>query len=175
MVNVALANLDSYLAMGKNVYLYLNPSTGKLTWIPWDFDLSFGGHFLWGTPQQRINLSIDRSSDERLLTRLLTIRELKDRYHVLLREFMDKHFQVATIERQIDELASVIEPAVMEEKQRERTGSFKRSQGSGGTGRQGGWAIDVGLKQFVEGRVASVNEQLAGKSKGERPRFGVGR
>jgi spore coat protein CotH len=34
VVNVALANLDSYLAMGKNYYLYLNPKTGKLVWIP---------------------------------------------------------------------------------------------------------------------------------------------
>lgn len=33
-VNVALANHDSYIGMAKNYYLYLNPATGKLTWIP---------------------------------------------------------------------------------------------------------------------------------------------
>jgi hypothetical protein len=44
-----------------------------------------------------------------------------------------------------------------------------RNRGLAGNGRQ----VDVGLKQFVEGRVASLNDQLAGKSKGVRPQFGA--
>ena len=175
VLNVALANHDSYFAMAKNYYLYLNPATTKLVWIPWDFDLSFGGHFLFGTPDQRINLSIDRPSDDRLFVRLLSIPEFKERYHALMREFLDKHFQPVAIEQQIDKLAAIIEPAVIEDK-RERRLRFKRSldgreRGLPGNGRQ----VDVGLKQFVEGRVTSIKEQLAGKSEGERPRFGPGR
>jgi spore coat protein H len=175
VINVALANLDSYFAMAKNYYLYLNPSTGKLAWIPWDFDLSFGGHFLFGSPEQRINLSIDRASEDRLFTRLLTIRQVKQRYHALMREFLDKHFQPAAIAQQIDQLAALIEPAVMEDS-RERRLRFKRSLDGRERGLPGnGWQVDVGLKQFVEGRVASLNDQLAGRSQGERPGFGMGR
>jgi spore coat protein H len=173
VLNVALANHDSYFAMGKNYYLYLNPATRKLTWIPWDFDLSFGGHFLWGTPAQRINLSIDKPSDDRLIVRVLAIPELKDRYHALMREFLDKHFQTAAIEQQIDTLAALIEPGVVTDRP-DRRARFKPSLDSRGHAlTRNGWQVDVGLKQFVEGRVASVNEQLAGKSKGERPRFGM--
>jgi len=172
VVNVALANHDSYFAMAKNYYLYLKPATSKLLWIPWDFDLSFGGHFLFGTPEQRINLSIDKPSDDRLFTRLLSIPELKGRYHTLMREFLDKHFQPAAIEQQIDELAALIESAVTEDK-RDRRLRFKRSldgreRGLPGNGRQ----VDVGLMQFVERRVTSIKEQLAGRSEGERPGFG---
>ena len=167
VLNVALANHDSYFAMAKNYYLHLNPATNKLVFIPWDFDLSFGGHFLFGRPEQRINLSIDRPSDDRLFARVLSIPELKDRYHALMREFLDRHFKPAAIERQIDELAAVIEPAVMEER-RDRRLRFKRSLDARGRGLPGnGRQVDVGLKEFVEGRVRSIEAQLAGRSKGE--------
>lgn len=171
VVNVALANCDSYFSMGKNFYLWLNPATGKLTFIPWDFDLSFGGHFLFGTPEQRMNLTIDKPTDDRLFTRLLALPEVKERYHSLMREFVDKHFQVAAIEQQIDTLAGLIESAVLADNSA-RSGRFKRSLDARGRGLPGnGWQVDVGLKQFVEGRVSSLNEQLAGRSKGVRPQF----
>lgn len=173
VVNVALANCDSYFQMGKNFYLWLNPATGELTFIPWDFDLSFGGHFLFGTPQQRTNMTIDRPTDDRLFTRLLAIPEMKDRYHALMLEFVAKHFQVVAIEQQIDLLAALVEPAALADNSSHST-RFKRSLDAGGRGLPGnGWQVDVGLKQFVEGRVASLNDQLAGKSNGERPRLGA--
>jgi hypothetical protein len=106
-------------------------------------------------------------------TRLVAIREIKVRYHALMRQFLDKHFQAAAIAQQIDQLAALIEPAVMEDS-RERRERFKRNLDARGRGLPGnGWQVDVGLKQFIEGRVSSLNEQLAGRSKGERPRFGM--
>jgi hypothetical protein len=116
-------------------------------------------------------MTIDRPTDDRLFTRLLAIPEVKERYHALICEFLKNHFQPAAIEQQIDGLATHIEPTVMEDA-RERRLRFSRSLdgregGLPGNGRQ----VDVGLKQFVEGRIASLNEQLAGRSKGERPRF----
>ncbi len=174
VVNVALANLDSYLGMGKNFYLYLNPKTGKLTWIPWDFDLSFGGFFLCGTPEERIHLSIDSPTQDRLLKRLLAIPEVNERYRLLLREFVEKHLQVPALEQQIDELSARIEPSVNEETEIGRRRSFKGSldeRNGGGFARRGGWGIDIGLKQFIEGRVASIEAQLAGQEKGAHPVF----
>lgn len=92
-----------------------------------------------------------------------------------MREFLEKHFQPVAVEQQIDALAVLIEPILLEES-RERRLRFQRSldgrkDGLPGHGRQ----VDVGLKQFVEGRVVSLNDQLAGRSKGERPRFGMDR
>jgi spore coat protein H len=172
-VNVALANHDSYIGMAKNYYLYLNPTTGKLTWIPWDFDLSFGGHFLFGTPQQRIDLSIDRfcTTGDRLIERVLAIPAMKERYHALLREFLARHFEVAALEKQIDSLAALIQPCVMEDSP-ERRRRFESSLDTRGQGLPAnGWQVDIGLKDFIRGRAQSLNDQLAGKSKGERPLF----
>ena len=41
-VNAFIVNMDSFLTMGHNYYLYLRPD-GKFIFIPWDLDLSFGG------------------------------------------------------------------------------------------------------------------------------------
>ena len=184
-VTVVLANLDSYLAMGKNYYIYLDPGSGKLHWIPWDHDLSFGGFFLCGSPEERMNLSIDNpvTVNDELLKRMLAIPEIKEQYHGLLREFLAKHFQAQPVFRQIDQLAEIIQPAVVEEKRRSLA-SFKRSI-DGRTSQSGGAAgahesrspwegglLEPGLKLFVERRNQSIEAQLAGRSRGARPGFG---
>ena len=37
-INTVIENWDTYGAMSHNFYLYNNPETGLLTWIPWDFN-----------------------------------------------------------------------------------------------------------------------------------------
>ena len=181
-VTVVLANLDSYLAMAKNYYMYLDPATGKLHWIPWDHDLSFGGFFLCGTPADRINLSIDNPSsvNDTLLRQLLAIPEMKQKYHQLLRDFLTKHFEPQSILRRIDQLAEILQPAVLEEK-RKSLADFKRSidgrdtlQNAASSARSPweGGILTPGLKLFVERRNQSIQSQLEGKTRGARPRFG---
>jgi spore coat protein CotH len=40
-VDVLLRNWDSYYDHGRNYYIYDNPETKKMTWIPWDYNLAF--------------------------------------------------------------------------------------------------------------------------------------
>lgn len=40
-IDILLNNWDSYYDHGRNFYIYDNPETGKMTWIPWDYNLSF--------------------------------------------------------------------------------------------------------------------------------------
>jgi spore coat protein H len=178
VVNVVLANLDSYLGMGKNYFMYLHPSTAKLHWIPWDHDLSFGGFFLCGSTEERINLSIDDPSsvNDALLKRLFAIPEIKERYHQLLREFLARHFQFATISREIDQLAQMIKPAVLEKKAQTRAefepGIDGRRAGAGARPPRALFdEVQPGLKTFVERRIQSIQAQLDGKSQGSRPTF----
>ena len=44
-VDVATSNWDSYLEHGRNFYIYEDSVSQKFTWIPWDYNLSMGGHF----------------------------------------------------------------------------------------------------------------------------------
>lgn len=43
--DVLLNNWDSYLDNKRNWYLYHEPASGKMQWIPWDYNLSLGGTF----------------------------------------------------------------------------------------------------------------------------------
>ncbi|MDD1730391.1 MAG: CotH kinase family protein [Methanospirillum sp.] len=38
--NTVIQNWDTYGSMAHNFYLYTNPSTGQITWIPWDNNLA---------------------------------------------------------------------------------------------------------------------------------------
>lgn len=42
-VNTVIQNWDTYGAMSHNYYLYNDPTSGLLTWIPWDHNLSLTG------------------------------------------------------------------------------------------------------------------------------------
>ena len=41
--DIMLNNWDSYIQNERNWYLYHEPSSGKMHWIPWDYNLSLGG------------------------------------------------------------------------------------------------------------------------------------
>jgi spore coat protein H len=42
-VNTVIQNWDTYGAMSHNYYLYNDPTTGQLTWIPWDMNEALSG------------------------------------------------------------------------------------------------------------------------------------
>ncbi len=46
-VDVATNNWDSYLEHGRNYYMYQDVSTGRFNWIPWDYNFSMGGSFVF--------------------------------------------------------------------------------------------------------------------------------
>lgn len=62
--NTTMQNWDTYGRMTHNYYLYNNPSTGKLTWIPWDNNETFSdGPGGGGGPQGSMSpLEFDFSS-----------------------------------------------------------------------------------------------------------------
>jgi len=46
-VDVATNNWDSYLQHGRNYYMYEDTTTGIINWIPWDYNFSLGGGFVF--------------------------------------------------------------------------------------------------------------------------------
>lgn len=114
-----LSTMDSLLATGQNFYVYLHPQTRKFQFIPWDLDHSFGQFYPIGTQQGRENLSIHRpwAGENRFLERVFAVKKFKRMYETHLREFSKTICRPERIERQVDELAAVLRPAVGEESQ----------------------------------------------------------
>src|SRR5262245_23208219 len=86
--NALTTNLESFLALGHNYSLYLNPKTNKFVFIPGDLEFSFANFLLMGTADQLMDLSLTHPypGESKLPDRLLAIKEVNDKYLKLLRE-----------------------------------------------------------------------------------------
>ena len=181
-VMVWLSDLDGILGPGQNLYLYLHPKSQKLVFIPWDQDHSFGQFGMVGSQEQREQLSIHQPWREAnpFLERVFKVEAFKKMYLTRLSEFSQTIFKPERLAMQVDELASVLRPAVREESEDKLArfdqvvaGNSPPNGGGPGFGRGFGQPTKP-IKPFAKIRSQSVSDQLAGKSEGEKIVFGFG-
>lgn len=174
--NALLANLDSYLGYGHNFFLYLEPSSKKFVFLPWDLDLSLATWPAAGMPEQQVNLSIHHphAGKNKLIDRLFAIPEHKKKYLAILQGLTETAF---TKTKLLDSLEQ-IETALKEPLRQEARAVAARKEGGGGFGKKGFGGFGGGgqfgqtmpPRRFIERRTASVAAQLAGEAKGYEPR-----
>jgi putative membrane-bound dehydrogenase-like protein len=167
--NTLTSNLESALALGHNYHLYLNPTSNKFVFIPGDLEFAFGNFLLMGNANEVMDLSLTHPypGDNKLVDRLLAIKEVNERYQSLLRDLSAKQFTRERLLKEID----AIESATKEVLAREKRAADARKKGPAGFGPPGGVAPQPpDLRTFAERRTASIADQLAGKSKGFVPR-----
>jgi len=165
-VMVFLSDMDGMFGPGQNFYLYLDPKTQKFSFVPWDQDHSFGQFPYIGTQRQRENLSIQEPwvGHRRFLERVFHVERFRNLYLARMKEFSNTIFAPQRFADQVDEIAAAIRPAVKEESA-EKLARLQRAVA--GTRRS-----VVPIKPFVKPRAQSVNDQLAGRSRGERAEDG---
>ncbi len=110
--HTVVVNLDSYISnMGHNYYLY--EKDGKISILPWDYNLAFGG-FQSQNGSDIVNFPIDTPvsgvslEDRPLLGRLLEVSEYKERYHAYLKEIMEGYFNNGQFVEKIERLDNMI-------------------------------------------------------------------
>jgi putative membrane-bound dehydrogenase-like protein len=168
-----VSNLESFHALGHNYYLYLHPETNKFLFIPGDLELSFANFGFMGTAEQQMDLSLNHPypNDNKLVDRLLAIKDVQAKYQKLVKELTTTVF---TKDRLLKEIEAV-EKTTKEPLAREAKAVAARKDPPPGFGPPGGKAAAVPeLRTFVEKRLVSVTAQLDGKSKGYLPTFGFG-
>ena len=107
-VNEIIQNWDTYGRMLHNFYLYNNPDTSKLTWIPWDNNeaLEFG----------KIDgaLKLDFSNIDAggwpLIEKLYADETYKAKYDAYLFEVITGAFETTAIQLSYDTYATLVEP-----------------------------------------------------------------
>ncbi len=117
--HTVVVNLDSYSSsMAQNYYIY--ERDGKITILPWDYNLAFGG-FQGGNASDTINFPIDTPvsgvsmEDRPLINKLLEVTEYKEKYHEYLREIVDGYFNSGLFEETIDYLNAKISDYVKDD------------------------------------------------------------
>ena len=151
--NVFLVNLDSYLSSNCHNYI-LTEDNGKLSMLPWDYNLSFGSYQMKNA-NDAVNYAIDTalnnvSAEERpLISKLLEKDEYRQKYHEYLKEIVEKYIRSGVFEEKVNEITELIDEYVKND-----TTSF-----------DGYEAFKEGvetLRLFVKLRAESVSGQLDG-------------
>ncbi|WP_397569863.1 PVC-type heme-binding CxxCH protein [Schlesneria sp. T3-172] len=167
--NALTSNLESFLALGHNYSLYLDPASNRFHFIPGDLEFSFANLLLFGTPDQLMDVSLQKPypGENKLPDRLFQIPEVTERYRQLLAD------QVATIfthDRLMKEIAEIEQAtAGVIEKEQAATASRPAPVAPFGPPPGAGGPQPPDLKTFVDKRLASISEQLSGKRVGYVP------
>ena len=169
---VLLASYDGLLTTGQNYYMYIDPHSGKIGFIPWDLDLAWG-NFWVGTKSELQHASIMRpwSGQNRFLERLLAVEEFKKIYRARMADMLDRFFIADRIQKRVEEIAAVIREPIAAES-RFRLDKFEQEIGvrpvthSPNETQFGVNQAAYPYKQFVETRSRNVRMQLEGKTKG---------
>ena len=154
-----VVNGDSYTGTLIHNY-YLREQDGKLSMIPWDYNLSFGGMYM-GFAQvgndatSYVNAPIDtpvtggEMEGRPMISWIFSSEEYRDAYHRVFDEFLSGYFESGRFARELQRLVALISPYV----QKDPTAfcTFEEFQ----TGVQT-------LKTFCNLRAESVRGQLGG-------------
>ncbi len=107
-----VVNLDSYSSsMAQNYYIY--EKDGKITILPWDYNLSWGG-FQNSDASSVINFPMDtpisgvEMADRPLLEKLFANSEYLEKYHQYMQELIDNYFADGKFKAKVQELNTLI-------------------------------------------------------------------
>ncbi|NQS98744.1 MAG: CotH kinase family protein [candidate division Zixibacteria bacterium] len=161
-INTLLVNLDSYIGMGHNYYIYHYEDENRFVHIPWDLNESFGRFSLGLSPSQRINMNIFWTPSpwqpRPLVSRIFDVGIYKDIYINNIDQLVHTDFTSDTMFTRIDSLASLIQEHVYADPNKMYTNTqfelnIEEDIWEGGT-------LIFGLKPFVINRRQSVLNQL---------------
>ncbi|MCL5129498.1 MULTISPECIES: CotH kinase family protein [unclassified Algibacter] len=112
-VNTVIQNWDTYGRMTHNYFLYNNPDTGKLNWIPWDNNEALqtgnqGGSYA-------LNFQGLSSSSWPLIGYLYSDEVYKAQYDTYVQEVVDGPFNTTTMQALYDSYAILLEEAATSE------------------------------------------------------------
>jgi spore coat protein H len=112
-INSVIQNWDTYGLMPHNYYLYNNPATKKLTWIPWD-----NNEALNSGRREQTSLSLSEITNEWPLIRyLLDLPEYNELYHAEIKKFITETFNPNQVKGKIEKYYQLIYPYVAAEKE----------------------------------------------------------
>ena len=156
-------NLDSYVGLAQNYYLYRRPSDQKWVWIVWDPSLAFGALAQGLSVQQMKNLPLEwvqSTATRPVAAKLWQVPAYKLRYRTIYRNMVDKVMAPSQVVSRMNALRDLIRPWVQKDTQKLVTiEQFEAAMTADATS-AGGPGGAPALQPFIEGRVASIKALL---------------
>ncbi|MGB0867011.1 MAG: CotH kinase family protein [Granulosicoccaceae bacterium] len=106
--NGIIQNWDTYGLMPHNYYLYNDPETNKLTWIPWDNNESLQE----GKQGGALDLDFSNLNGNAwpLIAKIYADDVYKARYNELLQEVISGAFETSSVQASYDSYSTLLEP-----------------------------------------------------------------
>jgi hypothetical protein len=158
-VTVALVNLDSYLGMGHNYYLYEDRTTGRFVVVPWDLNEAYGNFRCRFEEDELVNLpyaepTCDDPNRRPLVTRILRVPAWRAVLEANLEELLTGAWSPDRVSERVHAVADLIRDDVIADPTAFFTPQdFEASLDEGARG-------TFGLTSFAERRAAALLEQL---------------
>ncbi len=158
--NAVIQNWDTYGRMSHNYYLYNNPSTSLLTWIPWDNNEAFQSTSSNTTGASNSSMSAIEissmgsvSSSWPLISYIYDVDEYVAQYKAYLREFVDEVFITADMQTLYGEYYDLLKESA--ESEEYGYSFFSRNSASS----EFSSAVST-LKSHVQSRTTTVNNYV---------------
>ena len=114
-VNGVIQNWDTYGRMTHNFYLYNDPDTSKLTWIPWDNNEAMQDGKLGGS--LALDFSDLDSNEWPLIENMMADEVYKAQYDEYLSEVTSDYFEVTKMEALYDSYSAMVESYAADEEE----------------------------------------------------------
>jgi len=161
-VEALLGHWDAYAYNKNNFYLYYNSQSGKVDFIPYDTDNTWGIDWVnrdWAT--RDLN-NWHRSNEARpLVSRLMAVEEYKLKYQNYLRILLNEYFNTEFMQPKLNEIKDMITNAIETDTYYPRAfdfdfDDFENSLNAGISGTH----VDYGLLQYLQTRRNKALEQI---------------
>lgn len=113
-VNGVIQNWDSYGRMAHNYYLYNDPETMQLTWIPWDHNEVLQAGNQGGAAE--LDFSNIDSASWPLISKIYADDVYRAQYNLELSAFINGAFDTATMQNLYDTYSQLVEPYAITER-----------------------------------------------------------
>lgn len=159
---MVLSHFDSYTGSGRNFYFYHDRLSGKFSIIPWDLNLSFGGHTNnWDVISCNI-VNISNLEERPLNKKILENNYLKSVYLQFVEEMIDGPASYDSVSAAAARIKPLIEAHVKADPNKFYSDSaFEANIENDLQFRNGPLVTRIpGLKSFTEARIAAIKDQL---------------
>lgn len=113
-MEVLVAHMDGYAGNTNNYFVYRDPTTDLITFIPWGIDAIFHHYEVWG-----FNTADAVLANGVLANRLFFHDELGDEYLARLESLLDEVWDEDALLDEVDRMSAVVDPAALPDPWRE--------------------------------------------------------
>ncbi len=159
-IDILTNNWDSYIEHGRNWYLYHEPNTNKIHWLPWDYNFAFDR----GQNGQG-DFTLFNNPGKVLIDKIFAVPEFRERYLTYLCEIMEVNFTDSRLEPILDAQLDLID----DDWNMATNNFFSLTDVQDGVngnlwnGEPFGQPVQ-GFKKFIEDRTTAVIANIAGQN-----------